>query len=68
MYLACKLANSEANNCIYIGDARRDIEAGNNAGMRTVIASYGYIGDWENTRDWGADHSVQSPLDILQLI
>lgn len=68
MYLACKLANSEADNCIYIGDARRDIEAGNNAGMQTVIASYGYIGDWEDTHDWGANHSVETPLDILKLL
>ncbi len=68
MYLACKLSNSEAHQCLYIGDAQRDIEAGNNAGMLTVIASYGYIGDWENTSDWGAQHTAQSPLDILELI
>lgn len=68
MLLACKLANSQAQNCIYIGDARRDIEAGNNAGMRTVIANYGYIGDWETPSDWGAQHSVETPLEILQLI
>lgn len=68
MYLACKLAESEAEQCIYIGDAQRDIEAGNNAGMLTVIASYGYIGDWENTSSWGAQHTADSPLAILDLI
>lgn len=68
MFLACRLANSQASDCIYIGDARRDIEAGNNAGMRTVIAQYGYIGDWETPSQWGAQHSVAQPLDILELL
>ncbi len=68
MFLACKLADSVAEHCIYIGDARRDIEAGNNAGMQTVIANYGYIGHWEDTSDWGADHKVNTPEEIIQLI
>ena len=67
MYHACLAAGSEADQCIYIGDARRDIEAGNNAGMDTVVALYGYIGDWENIEDWGADYQVKTPLDVLQL-
>ena len=65
MHYACKLAGSNSNECIYIGDARRDIEAGRNAGMKTLIARYGYIGDWENTNDWGADAQLDKPEDIL---
>ncbi len=68
MFLACRLAETRAEHCLYVGDAQRDIEAGRNAGMRTVIANYGYIGSWENTADWGADHAVDEPLDILPLI
>jgi len=68
MYLACKQADSKPENCIYIGDALRDIQAGANAGMRTVVANYGYIGDWENISDWGADYTVDSPTDILPLL
>jgi len=68
MYYACKLANSQPNECIYVGDARRDIEAGQNAGMKTIIAQYGYIGDWENTEDWHADYCVQSPSQILNYL
>jgi len=68
MFLACKLANSKAKNCIYIGDARRDIQAGINAGMQTVIANYGYIGEWECIDDWGADYTINSVNEILQLI
>lgn len=68
MFYACKLACSQPDECIYVGDARRDIEAGQNAGMKTVIAQYGYIGDWENTDDWHADYSIQSPSQLLTYI
>jgi len=66
MYLASINANSKPHECIYIGDAKRDIEAGKNAGMKTVIASYGYIGDGENINDWGADEIVNQAEDILK--
>ena len=65
MYFACKLTETRPEECIYVGDAQRDIEAGQNAGMKTIIAEYGYIGDWENTEDWQADHSIQSPGQLL---
>lgn len=68
MYYACKLTDSQPEECIYVGDARRDIEAGQNAGMRTIVAEYGYIGDWENTDDWQADHSILNPSQLLALL
>lgn len=68
MYHACKLAGSQPEECVYVGDAQRDIEAGENAGMQTIIAQYGYIGDWENTDDWQADHSIQTPSQLLALL
>ena len=48
--------------------ARRDIEAGNNAGMKTYAATYGYIGDWENIHDWGATDIINHPRDIVKFI
>ena len=68
MYLACKQANSKPEHCIYIGDAQRDIQAGANAGMQTVIANYGYIGAWESITDWGADFTVNMPDEIIDLL
>ena len=68
MYLACKQANSQPENCVYIGDAQRDIQAGTNAGMRTVVANYGYIGDWESIADWGADFTINKPEEIIDLL
>jgi len=68
MYYACKLADSKPDECVYVGDARRDIEAGQNAGMKTIIAGYGYISDTVNVDDWNADHCIQSPSEIFELL
>ncbi|MDQ1362308.1 MAG: N-acetyl-D-muramate 6-phosphate phosphatase [Pseudomonadota bacterium] len=68
MLHACLRAGSEPAQCIYIGDAQRDIEAGNNAGMQTVVALYGYIGDRENTTEWKASYQIRHPREILELI
>lgn len=68
MYYACSLTDARPEECVYIGDARRDIEAGHNAGMKTIIAEYGYIPDSEDTEDWQADHSIQNPSQIFALI
>jgi phosphoglycolate phosphatase len=68
MYYACKLTHSQPEDCVYIGDARRDIEAGQNAGMKTIIAEYGYIDKGENIEDWQADHCIQSPSQILRYL
>ena len=38
MFHAAKLAGCNADECVYVGDAERDIEAGKRAGMRTLIA------------------------------
>jgi len=68
MYLACQQAQSQPQHCLYIGDAQRDIQAGANAGMRTVVANYGYIGERENIADWGADFIIESPQEVLTLL
>lgn len=68
MFYACKLANALPEECVYVGDARRDIEAGQNAGMKTIIAKYGYIEEWENTEDWQADYCIQSPAQLLNFL
>lgn len=68
MLYACRQAGSSAMECIYVGDAARDIEAGKNAGMKTLVALFGYIGDDERPEDWGADGMVENPLEILNYL
>lgn len=66
MHHACNEASSAAHECVYIGDARRDIDAGNSAGMTTLIANYGYIAIEEDVSSWGADAIIDKPEDILR--
>jgi len=65
MLHACALAGSRPEQCLYVGDAERDVTAGKIAGMKTLVALFGYIGDNERPHDWGADGLVQTPAEIL---
>lgn len=55
MLLACDIAGVDAQTSIYVGDAERDIEAGQGAGMATIAAGYGYITADDDPREWDAD-------------
>ncbi len=65
MYLAAQQCACLATECVYVGDAERDIEAGNRANMRTLLASYGYIDKTQTPQEWGADGIVEHPAEIL---
>jgi len=65
MLHACALAGSEPQRCVYIGDAQRDVEAGNNAGMYTLVALFGYFRDNDRPQDWQADAMIDKPADLL---
>jgi len=52
-------------NCIYIGDDKRDIDAGRAANMKTLIAAYGYINGETNLDEWQAGGIIEHPLDLL---
>ena len=51
--------------CVYVGDAERDVAAGVAAGMRTIIARYGYIDAGENPARWPADGAIDDPGALL---
>jgi 2-phosphoglycolate phosphatase len=63
---ACRLAGSRAAECIYVGDAARDVQAGRQAGMRTVLALYGYLGEMDAPEHWEADALIRHPLEVLE--
>lgn len=65
MLHACQLAGSKPEECLYVGDAERDIEAGNAAGMQTLVALYGYIGAQDHPETWGASGLIRAPEEIL---
>jgi 2-phosphoglycolate phosphatase len=65
MWHACKQAGSRPEQCVYVGDARRDIEAGRNAGMRTLVALFGYFQAHDRPEEWKADGLIHTPLALL---
>lgn len=65
---AAGLLNVDAADCWYVGDAERDIIAGRNAGMYTILAAYGYIADNDDIASWAADASIEHALELLNLL
>jgi phosphoglycolate phosphatase len=61
---AARRAGVAAGDCVYVGDDRRDIDAGRAAGMATVAAAWGYLGLGEAVESWGADAVIQRPGDL----
>jgi phosphoglycolate phosphatase len=68
MLLACKQIKCAPENVIYVGDHRRDIEAGRNANMKTVAANYGYIDPNDSAQTWNADYTIGQPVELLAII
>ena len=54
-----------AVRCLYVGDAERDVLAARAAGMRALVAAYGYSAPGEEPRSWPAHGWIDSPLGVL---
>lgn len=57
-----------ANQCWYLGDAERDIQSANRAGMLSVLANYGYIASTDQTEQWHAAVSISHPDMLLSAL
>src|SRR5699024_6071453 len=51
--------------CCYIGDHLRDIEAGRRANMATIAVTYGYLHDTEDPQSWNADAYAEHADELL---
>lgn len=68
LLLACDLTGVPPRLTLYVGDDLRDIQAGRAAGMRSVAAAWGYLGDGLPIGQWGADATIAAPLELLALL
>lgn len=68
LLLACNRLNCPPDRTVFIGDHRRDIEAGNAAGCATIAAAYGYLADGESATAWEANAIATSSLELSQMI
>jgi phosphoglycolate phosphatase len=62
---ACARLGVPPAQCVYVGDAERDVEAGRRAGAATLAATFGYLRDHEDPSAWGADALIDAPLALL---
>lgn len=64
---ACTLAGIAPRSSLFIGDDRRDVEAGRAAGLFTVAAAWGYLGG-EDPVAWAPDALVATPQELVALL
>jgi len=65
---AARRMGLDPSACIYVGDDERDIVAGHAAQMKTVAATYGYLGAQGDVEKWKAHAQIQSPSELASLI
>jgi 2-phosphoglycolate phosphatase len=56
------------DECVYVGDDLRDVQAGRAAAMQTVVAAWGYLGAGDAPAAWGADDLIDRPGELPRLI
>lgn len=66
VYKGLKILNGTSAKSYYVGDHERDIETAKNAGVISIACTYGYHEN--DPRNWKADHVVDSPTDIMEII
>ncbi|MEJ5149619.1 HAD-IA family hydrolase [Comamonas sp. MYb396] len=66
LFEAARRIGVDPQDCVYVGDDERDIIAGKAAGMHTVAAVYGYLGERQSVAHWEADDVINSPHELLK--
>ena len=61
---AAEVLGASIDDCVYVGDDTRDIEAARAAGMRSVVALWGYRGEDEQPQAWGGTAMAAAVRDL----
>jgi 2-phosphoglycolate phosphatase len=65
LFAATERMGIASRHCVYVGDDRRDVQAGRAAGMQTIVAKFGYL-HGNDPETWAADAMIDTPLELLQ--
>ncbi|WP_324780712.1 HAD-IA family hydrolase [Thiobacillus sedimenti] len=65
MLVAAELCGAAPSQCLYLGDAERDIQAATAAAMPALVAAWGYLDADDAPHTWGAHAEIRHPLDTL---
>jgi len=66
MFHAAQLISIDPAECLYVGDAERDIQAGRAAGMTSLVALWGYLGENDKPHEWQGDGMVNTPSELIE--
>ncbi len=65
LLLAASQLSLPPQQCLYVGDAERDVQSARAAGMPVLVARYGYLGPADDPDSWLPDAHIDAPLQIL---
>ena len=65
LLLAASQLSLAPQQCLYVGDAERDVQSARAAGMPVLVARYGYLGPNDDPDSWQPDAHIDAPLQIL---
>jgi len=68
MLAAAELCSARPAQCLYLGDAERDIQAARAAAMPALVAAWGYIGSADQPHTWGAHGQIHHPCETLDYL
>jgi phosphoglycolate phosphatase len=68
LWLASQHLGCTPQEIIYVGDHKRDIDCGKNAGAITIAAAYGYIEADDDIHQWQADYCVTHASEIWPIV
>jgi phosphoglycolate phosphatase len=65
LWYACEQVGVDPGRSLYVGDAERDVQAGNRAGMIALAAAFGYLAVEDRPQEWGAAGVLRQPVDLF---
>jgi len=68
MFAAADLCGAAPGQCLYLGDAERDIQAARAAAMPALVAAWGYLDASDQPHTWGAHALIRQPAETLDYL
>jgi len=68
MLAAAELCGATPAQCLYLGDAERDIQAARAAAMPALVAAWGYLDSADQPHTWGAHAQIHNPIETLDFL
>ncbi len=68
MFAAADLCGAAPGQCLYLGDAERDIQAARAAAMPALVAAWGYLDAADQPHAWGAHALIRQPAETLDFL